>query len=972
MAEVIDPQTHSSPVSALVGGAASGEEPTIKEVIDILVYDDPQGVRKRMLISNMRIFVQRADFAEAFLEQDGLTIIMQQLKAASNGSIQSTLLQILKGLLAYVNAIDQVSESPTLVTSIYSLIVPPADGTPIRVAVAQSTLEILIVICGIVENGYQHINDAAKQKVSVNAPAYAPLCPLLTSSDITTVRNTLLFMNIMMKKMKQDSEVRAKKLLFRWKEAGILSLLKDLTAIEVDEIQRQLTVLQRTADFTIPRSWEEASRFKNQLDDARRKYESAVETLFIFQQQQAKMRLLKSELTRAQETIKALSIVMPTVSTNYHPSRRFRDGGGLAVGALVSSAMEPIDPTAASAEIAQMRRSIFERFVASKDFRDEARKVVGYRPGAEGPGMGGMNFAPPGGHGYFAPPPGGFDDDVPPPPFDDGDDLPPPPFDDDDMPPPPFDEDGDFPPPPADDGSEFVGAVGVGPSGGPGAVGTSGAPGAPPPPPGKAPPPPPGKAPPGVGPSASSLQEGSVAVSSSAPPPPPPPPGKGGAPPPPPPPPGKFGAPPPPGFGKRMMAPADTRVFFKGPAPTKKMKPMHWEKQQLKDDGTSIWNRVYNGEVDAGFDYEEFETLFSQKEVVERVVVKKPPKVMLMDPKDDQKISIMLHKLPSIPSLNRAIVELDGTVLSRDALSTIVEQFPSPEIKTAFKKRENDKPLEEYSPSESFMAMVLEFADMDKRCSAWLFTMDWQEAVQTALKPMRRVEAAMNAVLDSQYLPYYFGIVLGFGNMMNYGNTTRGNAPAVAIALLNRLDMTKDNRGKLSLFSYLFQTVRTRRPEAMGLADELAPLFDSVLGLKWEDVEKNVQEAEKAVMRFEMQVKAVKRGLEAKGTLNTDPFVPLTTEFSASAATDLKGIQDRFAALKDTSARLAAYFNSPADKPMKPEEIFSEIIPFVERVKRAALEAQKETRRNARKGQKIEGGGLDQVVGKLQEQMASS
>eukprot|EP00388_Colpodella_angusta_P045133 GDKK01065063.1.p2 GENE.GDKK01065063.1~~GDKK01065063.1.p2 ORF type:complete len:240 (-),score=44.36 GDKK01065063.1:120-743(-) len=207
---------------------------------------------------------------------------------------------------------------------------------------------------------------------------------------------------------------------------------------------------------------------------------------------------------------------------------------------------------------------------------------------------------------------------------------------------------------------------------------------------------------------------------------------------------------------------------------------------------------------------------------------------------------------------------------------------------------------------------------------------------------------------------------------MNHGNAQKGNAPAVAIALLNRLDMTKDNRGKMSLFTYLFQTVKTRNPEAINLADELAPIFDSVLGLKWEDLEKNAQEAENAVTRFENQVKAVKMRLEVKGTISTDPFVPLTTEFIATAQQDLMGIKTKLSVLKDTNKRLSAFFNSPDDKPTKPEEIFSELVPFVERVRKAAQDAQKENRRNARKGQRIEGGGLTEVVGKLQEQMASS
>eukprot|EP00658_Telonema_sp_P-2_P054337 TRINITY_DN43220_c0_g1_i2.p1 TRINITY_DN43220_c0_g1~~TRINITY_DN43220_c0_g1_i2.p1 ORF type:complete len:393 (+),score=130.69 TRINITY_DN43220_c0_g1_i2:190-1368(+) len=352
----------------------------------------------------------------------------------------------------------------------------------------------------------------------------------------------------------------------------------------------------------------------------------------------------------------------------------------------------------------------------------------------------------------------------------------------------------------------------------------------------------------------------------------------------------------------------DSRTFFRGPAPSKKMKPLHWDKLKMEDEGPSLWHKLYKGDVDAPFNYEEFENMFSQKDVVVKEVAAKPKQVLLLDEKTHQKLAIMLHKLPSIASIQRALLELDNSVLGKEALVVVKDNCPNPMERQSFLKKVGTKPEEEYTSAEKYMAMVITTSEFEKRIGAWLFTLEWTENVEAALKPMNRLEKAMKCILNSKYLPYYMGVLLGFGNMMNFGST-KGNAPSVALSFLNKLEMTKDNRGKTSLYSYLFTTVRTKNPEALQLPEEMAPLFDGIKGLKWEDFEKSVDEAKRAVSIFDNQSKVVKKELEKQGMDTTDPFVPLTAKFIVTANAQLKTIEDNFEALKGLNKNLIEYFN---------------------------------------------------------------
>ena len=973
--------------------ASPGPHAAVREALDVLLYDDPSGPKKRKTIVELQQLVQKADFAEQFLEEDGLNVIVQQVKQTS-GNIQGALLTVLKHLLVYVNAIEQVAESPDLVEKIYGLLIPSSDGTPVSLSVAKPTLEILIVICGVLETGHKLINQAAKKRIGVGLQPYSPLIPLLSCDEFTTIHSTLVFMNMLLKKKKAAADLKAKKLYFRWKECGIISLLQRIASMEDEEIQKQLSLLQRMANFTIPRSWEEASKFKQMYEEAKRKLDVSTEALFVYQQQQAKMRLLKMELQRAQETLRALSIILPASSTAYHPSRRFRDGGGLPAGALVSTALEPIDATQASKDISDVRRKVFDHFVQSSDFRPLVEKVVG------------PSFAGRAGRGarrydddmIMAP-----DDDEAPPPSDDEPDEPPPPDDDDDAP-PPADDDDDGPSVPGGTGKSS-GGTRRGPGAGQRRQGGGGGAGGPDdddvPPPAdddeapRAPSAPTGTAgassPAHVDPSAAprlgeidataaavasppSPSAPVVATPTAAPGGAPPLPGK--APPPPPPPPGKRGGiPPPPGAragASGPAAPKDTRVFYRGPAPQKKMKPLHWDKIDLPDTGATVWHRIYAGsDIDTTFDYEEFENLFSQKEVeAKKEVAPKPKKIMLLEEGIHRNLSIVLHKLPSIPNVQRALNELDGEVLNREALVAMAAQAPTDEVKKAFLANATKKPEDEYEPPEKYMAMMLTMPEFKKRVTCWLFTMEWGDSTQAVMKPILRLSEAISAVLESPSLPFYLGLLLGFGNMMNYGDARKGNAAAISLGLLGKLELTKDNRGKTSIVGHLFHTIKTHHPSALSLPDELKPLTNNLTQIKWEDVEKSVKEAEAAVQIFQTQCAAVKRKLVEVGSDRDDPFIPITTEFYSVASSELKKIQDDFALLKEQHLKLLQYFGI-TDVKKKPEEIFSELVPFVDKMRKAAQDLAKDSRRNAKKGQKLGDGQLSDVVGKLQEQIAS-
>ncbi|RNC42392.1 formin like proteiny 2 (FH2) domain protein, partial [Trypanosoma cruzi] len=209
-----------------------------------------------------------------------------------------------------------------------------------------------------------------------------------------------------------------------------------------------------------------------------------------------------------------------------------------------------------------------------------------------------------------------------------------------------------------------------------------------------------------------------------------------------------------------------------------------------------------------------------------------------------------------------------------------------------------------------------------------------------------------------------------FGNMMNYGDARRGNAGAVNLSLLDKLELTKDNKGKSSLFTYLVTTVKVRRPEALHLIDEMKPVLTAnVMQISWGDMEMAMQEAEKAVQVFQNHCTLVKKKLVELGTDAEDPFVPFAVEFTMRVTGELQELRQHYGRLDNTRIKFLQYFGI-IDAKKKPEDIFSQLVPFIERVRRSMQEMVKKERRNMKKGQKLGDGEFAHVVQKLQEQVA--
>uniref|UniRef100_A0A4W6FB42 Formin 2 n=1 Tax=Lates calcarifer TaxID=8187 RepID=A0A4W6FB42_LATCA len=401
----------------------------------------------------------------------------------------------------------------------------------------------------------------------------------------------------------------------------------------------------------------------------------------------------------------------------------------------------------------------------------------------------------------------------------------------------------------------------------------SGGPLPPPPPPlplpgGIAPPPPPPPLP-GLG----------------GPPPPPPPPGCG--PPPAPPPPGAICIPPAlPGALGSLPPPLPLGLYTLGLTqekpprkalvePPRPMKPLYWTRIQLhtkKDVSSSlVWDTIDEPDVD----FEEFVELFSKtavkvkKQPLSDTITKSKTKqvVKLLNNKRSQAVGILMSSLHlDMKDIQHAILNLDNTVVDLETLQALYENRAQQEeldkiekhIKSS-KDKENAKPLDK---PEQFLYQLSVIPNFSGRVFCILFQSSFTECMSSITRKLDILQRVCKALQDSESVKQVLGLVLAFGNFMNGGNRTRGQADGFTLDILPKLKDVKSSDSVKSLLSYLVAYYLRHFDEDAGRETCVYPLPEphdlfQASQMKFEDFQKDLTRLRKDLRACTSEVEKV-------------------------------------------------------------------------------------------------------------------
>jgi hypothetical protein len=254
----------SATVSAMKTGQVSAHQDiSVDGILDDLLTDEDLASVKRAAFSLLTTLKDDA-FAENFISQDGIVALMHVVETCE-GAAQGYALKALRLALCFQSAADQMSQHESLMLKLYMLI----DSR--NITVSKSALELLFVLCCIIDRGPTIIGNAAtKSAQQRNGKPYDSLIKSCKSGDLETVENSLVLVNIMLERL----QGRAKKeFQLAIDVVGIDEAMVDIAIIESESVRLQVDRYQQLRERVIPGSWLEVALLRSTLTDVIQRYE---------------------------------------------------------------------------------------------------------------------------------------------------------------------------------------------------------------------------------------------------------------------------------------------------------------------------------------------------------------------------------------------------------------------------------------------------------------------------------------------------------------------------------------------------------------------------------------------------------------------------------------------------------------------------------------------------------------------------
>jgi len=870
--------------------------------------------KEKDIIFHLKYKLQEPEFAESFIEQNGMEGILRVV-TNSKGNAQTYALASLRACLEYISGMDVLTKTPHLIKQLFSLVDSSVVG------VCRGALELLFVLCDFrKEEGFKSIHLAAKSTAQAQGKKpYADMIKLLDSGDLETKINAFTLLNVLLDNCPTNEKVA--KLVKKWGDLGLNEKLRSLIDIQQQEFQVQLEIYETVSGVNLRTRASRLEAICKRLKSKITEYEA----------QQPLIAILKEELKLSQQLIKEAST--DRIFLNSHPMQRYMgplitnypaDLSFLKTTQIEREKTNEFDKKIAlvSEQLRQetkLSEELKNQIISSKKVFDETiidmamenqkltQSEIKYKMELEAlKANGGGAVGGSGGSAANSDPATSealhlanleiqrlklvIEERLPP------------------------NEAQQLISSPSLINSEKL------PTFTPASPDTSadGASPLTPPADGPAPPPPP---------------------------PPPPPPGGAGGPPPPPPP------PPPPGSKKGAPAgPASIQPTKRAINPAQKMKPLYWKRIILAPTNRteSLWDQV----LEPTFDTKEFEDLFCQKKKVSSkptntddsssapAAGEKVKLVSLIDIKKSNSIAFMLARLPPVAELKKAIDHMDGAILNKENIKTLISNIPVEADYQLIKSSEI--PESKLDRPEKWILEIYGFPAMKERLTAWLFQLEYSDMYSNIKQVLEKLSLALKDTKSNENLKKIFGIILVLGNYMN-GGSGRGQADGFNLEILDALSSTKDVENKVSLLEYVARISMEKYPKTIQIASELDSLSNVQLSVQ--DIQTDVNDLEGHLNIAKNLSKKAQDTLEA-GALSK--FKSNICSFLETADKEVTGLKDQQKKLVEEFYSLVEFFGytKGQSSSMTCQQFFGSIYSFVMLFSKQCQKIEKERENN--------------------------
>ncbi|RVE59855.1 hypothetical protein OJAV_G00193080 [Oryzias javanicus] len=376
---------------------------------------------------------------------------------------------------------------------------------------------------------------------------------------------------------------------------------------------------------------------------------------------------------------------------------------------------------------------------------------------------------------------------------------------------------------------------------------------------------------------------------------------------------------------KFTTAPSEEKLPRKAAVePPRPMKPLYWTRIQLHTKKESASSLVWETIDEPSVDFEEFVELFSKTAVKEKkqplsdTITKSKAKqvVKLLNNKRSQAVGILMSSLHlDMKDIQHAVLNLDNTVVDLETLQALYENRAQQEELDKIEKhmkssqgKDNAKPLDK---PEQFLYQLSLIPNFSGRLFCILFQSSFSECMTSITKKLDTLQKVCKALQDSETVKRILGLVLAFGNYMNGGNRTRGQADGFSLDILPKLKDVKSSDSTKSLLSYITAYYLKHFDEDAGRDTCVFPLPEphdlfQASQMKFEDFQKDLTRHRKDLRACSAEVEKV---CKVSDEDNLQPFKEKMEDFLAQAQSDLQTLEAQLSSTLRLFLELTVFFS---------------------------------------------------------------
>lgn len=303
------------------------------------------------------------------------------------------------------------------------------------------------------------------------------------------------------------------------------------------------------------------------------------------------------------------------------------------------------------------------------------------------------------------------------------------------------------------------------------------------------------------------------------------------------------------------------------------MKPLYWSRIQIQDNNNNtLWGSLEEPNI---VNTNEFEDLFAKatlqpkkKPLSDTFEKKAKPKkiIKLLDGKRSQAVGILISSLHlEMKDIQQAVLNVDNSVVDLETVEALYEnRATSDEMERITKHYETSKEDEVklLDKPEQFLYELSQIPNFAGRANCIIFQSVFLDTISSIHRKVETIANVSKALLECTSLKDLMGLILAFGNYMNGGNRTRGQADGFGLEILPKLKDVKSRDNRINLMDYVVSYYLRNFDEHAGTEKSEFPLpepqdFLQASQVKFDDLTKDIRKLKKDLAACEKNVQKV-------------------------------------------------------------------------------------------------------------------